>query len=495
MPDVHDLGIMIESRIPIIVIQSIEEVRVLDTITRLGVKRGASLFKWTATDGLNRLGFGFDLVQEDTLKEPAKILEHIKRSPTSSIFVLCDFHPYLERQPVNVRLLKDIAIGHRSNGHTLILLSHELKIPPELRSYSANFRMKLPDPDQLINIIRDEAARWSQQNNGEKVKTDNKTLQQIVRNLSGVSFEEARRLARGAIFDDGAITPSDVPEVNKAKFELMDMEGVLSFEYDTAKFSDVGGLNALKLWLKQRRSAFIDGKKDNQLDPPKGILLTGIQGGGKSLAAKAVAGMWGIPLLRLDMGALYNKFFGETERNLRESLRLAELMAPCVLWIDEIEKGLGQSDSDQGVSKRVLGTLLTWMSENQHPVFMVATANNIHALPPELIRKGRMDEIFFVDLPRTDVRKLIFRIHLEKRCLDSEQFDSQTLADATEGFTGAEIEQAIVSALYSASAQGETIGTEHILAEISRTQPLSVVMAEDILALRAWASGRCVPAN
>ncbi|ABC32787.1 ATPase of the AAA+ class [Hahella chejuensis KCTC 2396] len=495
MPEVHDLGLMIDSRIPLIVIQSHEETRVLDTVTRLAIKKSLPLFSWTVTDGLKRLGFGFDLEQEDMLKDPEKVLEHIKRSHTASLFVLCDYHPFLDDEPKHIRLLKDIALTHRNNGHTVILLSHSLEIPGELRHLSANFKMRLPNADQLINIVREEAARWSQQHYGEKVKTDNKTLQQLVRNMSGVTFEEARRLARGAIFDDGAITQSDIPEVNRAKFELMEMEGVLSFEYDTAKFTDVGGLESLKKWLQQRRVAFVEGKSEAQLDPPKGIMLLGVQGGGKSLAAKAVAGMWGLPLLRMDMGALYNKFFGETERNMREALQLAELMSPCVLWIDEIEKGLGQDGNDQGVSKRVLGTLLTWMSENKHPVFLVATANNIKALPPELMRKGRIDEIFFVDLPTLEVRNIIFSIHLQKRGLAPANFDCALLAESTDGFTGAEIEQAVVSALYSAAALGQPLTTELVLEEISNTQPLSVVMAEDMFALRAWAAARCVPAD
>lgn len=495
MPEVHDLGLMITSRTPIIVIESGEEQRVIDTLSRLAIARNLACFSWTVTDGLVRQDLSFHPDEEDNLTEPRMVLEHIKTTTISSIFVLCDLHPYLTDEPRHVRLLKDIALTHRTHGHTVVLLSHTLKIPPEIKTYSANFRMRMPDSEQLLNIIREEAARWSQQHGGKKVKTDNRTLQQIVRNLSGLSFDEAKRLARGAIFDDGAITPSDVPEINKAKFELMDMEGVLSFEFDTAQFSEVGGLDALKTWLKQRRHAFIQGKAPNQPDPPKGILLTGVQGGGKSLAAKAVAGLWNIPLLRLDMGAIYNKFFGETERNMRASLHLAELMAPCVLWIDEIEKGLGQGGNDQGVSKRVLGTLLTWMAENQHPVFIVATANDMHHLPPELIRKGRMDEIFFVDLPEVGVRELIFDIHLKKRGLSPDQFDITHLAQASDGFSGAEIEQAVVSSLYSVSAQQEHLSTANILTEISRTQPLSVVMAEEINALRAWAKNRCVPAS
>ncbi len=333
----------------------------------------------------------------------------------------------------------------------------------------------------------------STSNQNKRVKTDNTTLQQLVKNLQGVSYSEVRRLARGAIVDDGAITSDDIPSVNKAKFDLMDMDGVLSFEYDTTKFSDVGGLNNLKRWLSERKPAF-NGEGEHSLQAPKGIMLLGVQGGGKSLAAKAVSGVWGVPLLRLDFGTLYNKFFGETERNLREALKLAELMSPCVLWIDEIEKGLGQDSNDQGISKRILGTLLTWMAENTHPVFIVATANNVSALPPELIRKGRIDEVFFVDLPDKTVRQEIFEIHLSKRALDSKQFNIHTLATLSEGFSGAEIEQAIVAARYAAQAQEIEVNETHILNEITSTQPLSVLMSEKLNELRTWANDRTVKA-
>jgi len=230
------------------------------------------------------------------------------------------------------------------------------------------------------------------------------------------------------------------------------------------------------------------------VDRPKGVLLLGVQGGGKSLAAKAVSGFWGIPLLRLDFGTLYNKFFGETERNLRNSLRQAELMAPCVLWMDEIEKGLATGQSDNATSKRVLSTLLTWMAENQSPVFIVATANDITELPPELMRKGRLDEVFFVDLPDKAVREDIFRIHLEKRNMDPSEFELGALADAADGFTGAEIEEAIVSSRYLAGARGDSVMQEDLLGAVNRTFPVSVMRAESISALRDWARDRTVPA-
>ena len=224
-------------------------------------------------------------------------------------------------------------------------------------------------------------------------------------------------------------------------------------------------------------------------------MLVGVQGGGKSLAAKSVAGLWGLPLLRLDMGAIYNKFFGESERNVREALAMAETMSPCVLWIDEIEKGISVGDNDGGTSRRVLGTLLTWMAENTSKVFMVATANDIERLPPELIRKGRIDELFFVDLPDEAVRADIFGIHLAKRGLDAGQFDLQQLAQASEGFSGAEIEQAVVSAVYANAAGDGRLSSVHILNAISRTAPLSVVMAEKLQALRLWAQDRAVRAD
>ena len=281
----------------------------------------------------------------------------------------------------------------------------------------------------------------------------------------------------------------------QAKYELLNRGGALQFEYDTAKFSDVGGLSKLKTWLTQRKTAFRREQSAAHLDPPKGILLIGIQGCGKSLAAKATAGIFGTPLLRLDFGALYDKYHGETERKLRESLKTADVMSPCVLWIDEIEKGIAGRGGETGTTQRVLGTFLTWMAEKETPVFVVATANDISALPPELVRKGRFDEIFFVDLPGLRVRASILAIHLTNRDQSLGDFDIEGLAKSMDGFSGAEIEQAVVSGLYAAHALGESLGTKHILREIEQTKPLSVVMAERVAALRDWAEGRTVPCD
>jgi SpoVK/Ycf46/Vps4 family AAA+-type ATPase len=295
------------------------------------------------------------------------------------------------------------------------------------------------------------------------------------------------------IFDDGALLPSDLPVVAQAKYELLNRGGVLSFEYDTARFADLCGMVKLKEWLKQRRPAF-DGSAP-KLEAPKGVLLLGVQGCGKSVAAKAAAGIYGVPLLRLDFAAIHNKYIGESERNLRESLATADMLAPCVLWIDEIEKGVATGEGDSGTSKRLLGTFLTWLAEKKTKVFVVATANDISALPPELIRKGRFDEIFFVDLPTTAIRCDIFKIHAAKRELPLSDADALGLAEACQGFSGAEIEQAIVSAVYAAHATGQPANASHVLTEIRSTRPLSIVMAEKIAELRLWAKDRTVQAE
>ena len=492
--DLKDLELLIDSKVPLLVIESYEEPRVLEMLTRLAIRKALSLYTWSVTEGICRLGFGNDAPSNEQNKNPTEALTTIKNAREASVYVLCDFHPYLRDEPVNVRLLREIAMRHQSLGHTIVLLSHKVDLPPEIKRYSARFELSMPTEEQLMNLVREEAVNWSKQHRGQPVRSDPETFSQLVKNLKGVSLQDARQLIRGVIYDDGAILESDLPEVNKAKFALMDMEAVLSFEYNTAHFSEVGGLSKLKRWLSERQKAW-QHRKDGNIDMPKGIMLLGVQGGGKSLAAKAVAGMWNLPLLRLDFGALYNKFHGETERNLRDALKLADLMSPCVLWLDEIEKGISTSDNDQGTSARLLGTLLTWMAERKTAVFLVCTSNDISRLPPELIRKGRLDEIFFVDLPSPKVRADILKIHLNKRGEDANDFDIPLLTQLTEGFSGADIEQAIVSALYSSSSVEDNLTTEKLAREIKETSPLSIVMQEKIDKLRAWASERCVFAD
>ncbi len=491
--DLNDLGLLLDSKVPILVIESFEEPRVLEMISGLAVNRSLPLYVWSVTEGLNRLGFG---AKPEQLEEPdaTHVLQTIKQNNEPSIYVLCDFHPYLKDEPVNVRLLREIAMRHASLGHTVVLLSHTIALPNEVKRYSARFELSMPTEEQLMHLVREEASNWSKTKGGRPVRSASETFKKLVQNLKGLPLQDARQLVRGAIYDDGVIDDTDMPELNKAKFALMDMEGVLSFQYDTARFSEVGGLVKLKEWLEKREDSFLEGSAEG-LDAPKGIMLLGVQGGGKSLAAKAVAGMWSLPLLRLDFGALYNKFYGETERNLREALKLADMMSPCVLWLDEIEKGISTSQNDSGISSRILGTLLTWMAERQSKAFIVATSNDISQLPPELVRKGRMDEIFFVDLPKHDIREEIFRIHLQKRSQDPSHFDLAHLAEISDGFSGAEIEQVIVSALYSVAASEAELSLGALEAAIHETNPLSIVMEEKIAQLRQWASERCVFAD
>ncbi len=476
------------------VLETYDEVRAIDLMSSFFRNTNQPAWCWSLTEGLQALGFGLNLKDPEGYSEPEALLQYIKNYRKPAVFVLCDFHHHLE-EPKTIRYLKDIALAKSQSRQRIIFVSHQLRLPEELSRYAVSIPVSVPSDKEIMAIIREEARRWALKNSYDKIKTDSESLEKLVSNLKGLPHQDVRRLAHGAIADDGAITEADLPEVTKAKFELMDMAGVLHYEFSTAHLRDVAGLNTLKKWLEDRRLAARSEIKDFKLEAPKGVLLFGVQGGGKSLAAKSIAGIWGLPLLRLDMAALFNKFVGETERNLRQALKLADLMAPCVLWIDEIEKGMAGGAEDSGTSKRLLGTLLTWMAERKGPVFMVATSNDISKLPPELIRKGRFDEIFFVDLPEQEVRVNIFRIHMEKRGLSSQHFDLNVLARATEGFTGAEIEQAVVSATYAAAARGCDMDTELVLSTVRQTQPLSVVMAENIYELRAWAAERAVKAN
>lgn len=495
MNDRHDLSLIIDSRVPLVAVETQDEARFLTFLNEVVLGSNASeyrpLFRWTVTDGLQRCDI--DMEPQPTTADPEQALRHIRSVEQQAIYVLLDFHPYLQ-DPMHVRLLKDIAIQAEERRQTLVLVSHALELPAELQRLSARFDMALPDERARSEIVQNIVTEWNAANAGE-VQVDQKAFGLLVRNLGGLTRADTERLARNAIYVDGAITESDLPAVAKAKYELLNNQGVLSFEYETARFSDVGGLRNLKTWLEQRKRVMESGDTGPHLDPPRGLLLLGIQGCGKSLAAKATAGILGLPLLRLDVGALYNKYHGETERNLRESLQQAEVMAPCVLWVDEVEKAFATGGGDSGLSRRVLGTFLTWLAEKNSAVFVVATANDISQLPPELVRKGRFDEIFFVDLPTPRVRLDILEIHLQQREINPADFDLVRLVEASDGFSGAEIEQGIVAALYAARAMRQQLETAHIIAEFERSRPLSVLMAERLQELRDWAAERTVAAD
>ena len=491
MPDLVDLELMLTSQTPLVVIETHEELRARELLKSLAERIQVPLFEWSVTTGLQRMEAGYS--PQKFNKTPQEVLGYIRGLSRPGVFLLLDFHPYLN-DPFHVRLVREIAQNCESVDHHLVFLSPSFEIPLELAGQMVKFDLSLPNLKQVKDIVRDEAVAYMR-SKGRKVVTDKKAVNMLTRNLLGLSTADVRRLSRKAICDDGAITQSDVREVMEAKYKLMNQSGILAFEYETAQFSQVGGLKNLKEWLNVRRVVFQGNANTYGLQPPKGVLLLGVQGCGKSLAAKAVAGVWEVPLLRLDFGSLYNKYIGETEKNLRDALKTAEVMAPCVLWADEIEKGLAGGSGDDGVSRRVLGTLLTWMAERKQPVFLVATANDVTSLPPELLRKGRFDEIFFVDLPDAETRTLIFEIQLKKRNMQKAAFDMAALARASEGFSGAEIEQAVVSSLYAAMAKKESLSTAGLLNELQKTRPLSVVMREKVEWLRQWAAERTVSAN
>ncbi len=486
---------LLASRFALIVIESREEARVLTLVREASLKvrhgRGWGVFQWTVTEGLRRLDVDMGAPQR-MLAEPGQLLRHLKATPMAGIYVLLDFHPYLS-DPVNVRMLKDVAQGYAQVARTLVLMSYEVTLPEELESFATRLHLAPPSTNERQMIVERVAQEWSAANPGRLAHIDPEALARLVDNLHGLSGADAERLVRQAIFDDGALTMSDVQSMLAAKYELLNRGGTLTYEPDTARFADVGGMHNLRQWLTSRKPAF-DGSAP-ELDAPKGVLLLGVQGCGKSLAARGAAGIFGVPLVRLDFGALYSKWHGESEKNVRESLQATEALAPCVLWIDEIEKALADGEGDSGTSRRVLGTFLTWLAEQRACIFVVATANDIEALPPELIRKGRLDEIFFVDLPNAAARAVILAIHARKRSVTLSPQEVLTLAKLSEGFSGAELEQAIVAALYSAHASGRPVDSASVAHELQATRPLSVIMAEKIEALRSWAHGRTVPAD
>lgn len=501
MDDPRDLTLIFKSQFPIVTIDTREEARVLALVERIANMEVWPLFVWSAASGLKRSGANSDIrapweSSPDETRELPAALRNMLASPQNGLFVLLDPKPYLE-DPVTQRLIKEFIQTSNGGRRTLVLIGVDTGLPQEFKPQAATFSLSMTDAAQIRKIFQEEIDLAHQQSLFAKISGDQAAANLLVQHLAGMAAEDARRLLRQCLRDDGIINMDDVSRVLKYKHEALGQGGVLQLEMDTGSFANVGGLANLKHWLELRKGIFLSGANDSGLDPPRGVLLLGVQGSGKSMAAKAIAGGWGVPLLRMDFGSLYSKWTGETEKNLRESLKVADNMSPCVLWIDEIEKGMSVDggESDGGVSRRILGAILTWMTERKSRVFLAATANDISALPPELLRKGRFDEIFFVDLPDVIVRGDIFKMHLAKRKQKPESFDLVALAKKSEGFSGAEIEQAVVSALYAATAAREPLSTQTILEEIGRTRPLSVVMAEKVQALRDWAASRTVPAN
>jgi hypothetical protein len=487
-----DLRLLVHSRFPLIAAETSEEERLEQLLGGIADELQIPLFLWSVTTGLVRRGAqGAVYGTED----PAKALANIAVMHGDAIYLLKDCGRYLQND-VLARLLRDLAHKFRGARRSIVLCAASLQIPPELADDVAPFHLGLPDQTALAAVVRDTLIEVTARD-AVHCPLDGPAQSRIAQALLGLTLEEARRTLRKCLIAGACAIPGDlVSRVLEAKRQALGAGGVLDFVKVDASFADVGGLAGLRAWLLQRRAALTPEGQNFGLEPPRGVLITGVQGCGKSLCARAIAGEWGLQLARFDAGTLYDKYVGESEKRLRSVLEMAERMAPLVLWMDEIEKAFasGSPEADAGLSQRILGTFLTWMQERHNGVFLAATSNNISSLPPELLRKGRFDEIFFVDLPGALERADILALHLRKRGRDPKQFDLMALAAAAEGFSGAEIEQAIISALYAAFSKKAQMSTEILKEELAHTVPLSVTRREDIGALRVWARGRAVPA-
>src|SRR5688572_8287409 len=492
-----ELALLLKSRHPILVVETEDEERLIERLAEASAEAGFPFFRWSVTDGVRRHRAAHP-VYETT--EPGPALAHIAAAGGPSVYALCDFAP-LWNDARLVRRLRDVAQSAPAQNVTLVLVGPSISIPAEIRHLCARYTLALPAADELRQLVLDT---YKELNPAQKHRfaLDRGQLDLMVRHLGGLSVPEARRIVGRCVLDDGALDGKDLAVALEAKRERVADSGILVFEEVRHDVPALGGLANLKGWLGRARAGYSERARELGLAPPRGLLLVGVQGCGKSLAAKSVAREWSLPLLRLDPGRLLDKYVGESEKNLRRAFELSEAVAPAVLWIDEIEKAFaggtsgGGSEADAGLSRRIFGAFLTWLQEKKAEVFVVATANDLSALPPELLRKGRFDEIFFVDLPTAAERGDIFALHLSRRKQDPASFDLPALVAASEGFSGAEIEQAIVTSLYGLIAEnGEALTTAHVTKELAATIPLSRTRREEIAALRALAAERFVPAS
>jgi SpoVK/Ycf46/Vps4 family AAA+-type ATPase len=485
----HDSGKMIEilirARYPLVYIVSFEEGRVTRRLQELSVNRGKELFTWTITNGLELP----DRSWLSDVKDPLKVLEYILHRDANALFVLRDFHHYLN-DPVVVRKLRDAAHALKTTRKNILILSPVLKIPTELEKELAIIDYQLPDKHELGQIITGISTSLDKQGVSEMVDTPEKR-DKLVEAALGLTAEEAENVFAKSIVQQGRF---DIGIVLSEKEQIIRKSGVLEYYHAKEQMEGVGGLEALKEWLMKRGKAFSPQARDFGLPEPRGVLLLGIPGCGKSLTAKAISGMWQLPLLKLDVGKVFSSYVGSSEENVRRAIQTAESIAPSILWLDEMEKGfsgIGSSGmSDGGTTARVFGTFLTWLQEKRSAVFVVATSNKVSQLPPELLRKGRFDEIFYVDLPSKEERKEIVKIHLEKRKREACRFDLERLGELTGGFSGSELEEVVVSGLYEAFNRGEELKEEHLEGAIGMMIPLSQTMEGEIRGIREWAKLR-----
>ncbi len=485
-----DLRLLLVSRHPLLVVRVDDEERFLGVIRRAAADAGMMLWTWSMTRGLARDGMPVQPATADL----AQALSFAGELRDPSVFAFLDVRAALGDAGV-VRRLKEFALDERP-GQTVVLTAPDLTVPPELDGVALPWTLEPPDATEVEALVRrvtDELVA-----RGLGVALDDDGIAELIEAVRGVSLPEAERLILREAITGGGLDADEVADIRDAKAELLADDGVLELvPTDERGLDAVGGMARLKDWLRVRGRGFDRGAREFGLEAPRGVLLTGVPGSGKSLIAKTLARSWGLPLVLLDPGAIYGMYVGESETRLRRALRTVEAMAPVVLWVDEIEKGFsaGHASGDGGTSMRVLGSFLRWLQDRPDGVFLVATCNDVGRLPPEVLRRGRFDETFFVDLPEGSERTTILALHLRARRRDPDTFDLERVSLATDGFSGAELEGVVVAALYRAFAAGAEITTQDLLTEASATTPLSRSREHEIEAMRAWAGGRAVPAG
>ena len=497
----EQLELLVRSRYGLIIVDTLEEERVEDLFKQIASKLQLHYYSWTRSRGLRRGMQASDAYFDDKtaqpIKDPAEALRLVEREG-SGIFHFAGLAAWFA-DPVVERHVRDVATQFDERRGALVVSGHEnVRLPDALRPHATIIRLpplRFEDYRALVErVVREQSTRMA-----VKVELSPADRVRLIQNLTGLTLVEAEKVLNQLILEDGHLRVADVDRALAAKRKVVQQDGLLEYWPAEEGMKDVAGLGGLKSWLAKRRAIVADPQRasDFGLSFPKGVLLLGVPGCGKSLCAKAVAHEWGLPLLKLDPANLYDKYVGDSEKNFKRAMQTAERLAPIVLWIDELEKAFagGSGEEDGGVSRRVFGAFLSWLQERRGDVFVVATSNDVAKLPPEFIRKGRFDEVFFVDLPRPDSRCAIFTIHLRKRKQDPARFDLSALAAATEGFSGAEMEQVIVGALYTAFARSETLSTQMLLDEIAATRPLSRTMHERLDDLRRWAAERTVGAD
>jgi hypothetical protein len=489
-PDIlHELKTLVRSMHPVVVVETSEEERLDELLRALAADLRLPLFTWTVTRGLQRID-GSGMIHGTA--DPRTLLRHLSTLTVAGIFHLKDLAAHLGH-PETVRAFRE-AVQTFSRSRSTIVLSGQLAgLPGELARDAVRLRLQLPDRDEMRQLAHRVLKSLRAQHSFE-VSLGPDGMNDVIRALSGLTLNQARQALAWAVFEDNKLSPEDIPQLIQRKGQAIQDGGLLEFYPPDENAFELGGFERLKGWLARAQVGFGPEAQALGLRPPRGVLFVGVQGCGKSLAAKVIAGTWQQPLLKLDAGRLYDKYVGESEKNLRKTLDVAEAIAPSVLWIDEIEKAFASGgDADGGLSRRMLGSFLTWLQEHRAPVFVAATANDLSGVPPELLRKGRFDEIFFVDLPTAAERAVILGIHLRTRKQDAAAFDLAVLAEATAGFSGAELEQVIVTSLYRSLHEQQPLTTGLLLQEVAQTAPLSVSRREDIDRLREAARGRFVP--